>query len=272
MGGLAAAGSIGSAAISSSAAGKAADTQATAAGDASKQIEDYTQKGVDALSGSTTKGVDYLAQILQLQQQFQQPYQTAGTTALDRLSSGFETGGEFTQKFDPGTVQMDPGFDFRLKQGQQTIERSAAAKGGALGGAALKSLERYAQDYSSGEYGNAYNRTYNAYQQDRTNQVSGLQNLVSTGQTAANAMTSAAGSAGAGVAGLYGAGGSNLAGLYSSAGRSVADLTTGAANARASGYVGSANAWGSGISGAGSSILDAYLASQLGKKSTSAIV
>jgi len=241
MGGLAAAGSLGSAAISSSAAGKAADAQQAATGIASGDIKAGTQSGVD-----------YLKQILEYQKSLQQPYMSAGSTALTRLDAGLAPGGEFSSGFDPSTVTADPGFAFRLQQGQQAVERSAAAKGGALGGGALKALTRYAQDYSSGEYGKAYDRSLNTWQTNRSAQLNPLMALAGMGQTATNATSNAAGSAGAGVAGLY-----------SGEGSSLANLATQAGNARASGYVGSGNAWGQGLSGAGNGILQAYLASQI---------
>lgn len=62
-----------------------------------------------------------------------------------------------------GNVQADPGFAFRQQQGEQAINRSAAARGGRLGGATLKALAGFNQDLASQEYGNAANRALSAY-------------------------------------------------------------------------------------------------------------
>jgi hypothetical protein len=75
-----------------------------------------------------------------------------------------------------GNLQMDPGFQFRLQQGQQAIERSAAAKGTLLTGGTLKGLTRYAQDYSSNEFQNRYQRLLGE-QQNRYTQLYGLSAL-----------------------------------------------------------------------------------------------
>jgi len=71
-----------------------------------------------------------------------QAYATANTTG------GTEYGG-FTKA---------PGYDFRLKQGQDSIEASAAARGGLYSGAALKASQQYGQDYATSEYDNYMNR------------------------------------------------------------------------------------------------------------------
>jgi hypothetical protein len=59
--------------------------------------------------------------------------------------------------------QNDPGLQARLALGQQALEHSAAAQGSLLSGGFQKSLNKFAQDYGSAEYGNAYNRAYQNY-------------------------------------------------------------------------------------------------------------
>lgn len=58
-------------------------------------------------------------------------------------------------------VKADPSYQFRMNEGQRALERSAAARGGALSGGALRRQTRYAQDYASTEYTNIYNRIAN---------------------------------------------------------------------------------------------------------------
>jgi hypothetical protein len=100
-------------------------------------------------------------------QGFLQPWQKAGTEALAEWQKGTTAG------FDQSKVTMDPGFDFRLQQGAKALQGSAAARGGVLSGAAQKSLARYSQDYSSGEFDKAYGRQYDGYM-DRLKQLAGI--------------------------------------------------------------------------------------------------
>ncbi len=95
---------------------------------------------------------------------------------------------EMTRSFTASDFVKDPGYDFRMQEGQKALERSAAARGGLMGGAAGKALSRYGQDYASNEYQNAYNR----FGQDRDQRFNKLSSLANMGQSAA-AQTSQAG-------------------------------------------------------------------------------
>lgn len=53
-----------------------------------------------------------------------------------------------------GGFTKTPGYDFRLGEGQRSLEAGLAARGGLYSGAAMKALNRYGQDYASNEYGN----------------------------------------------------------------------------------------------------------------------
>jgi len=55
-------------------------------------------------------------------------------------------------------LQMDPGYQFRMDEGMNTLENSAAARGGLLSGNFLKNSQRFGQDYAANEYQNAFNR------------------------------------------------------------------------------------------------------------------
>jgi len=55
-------------------------------------------------------------------------------------------------------VTKDPGYQFRLQQGTDALEKSAAAKGGFFSGQTGKDLTNYAQNLAAQEYQNAYNR------------------------------------------------------------------------------------------------------------------
>jgi hypothetical protein len=73
------------------------------------------------------------------QREFLQPFQSAGLNALSRIQAGISPGGEFIRPFTMDQFQADPGYAFRLSEGQKALERSAAARGGLISGPALKS-------------------------------------------------------------------------------------------------------------------------------------
>ncbi len=57
-----------------------------------------------------------------------------------------------------GGFTKTPGYDFRLQQGQSSLEAGAAARGGLNSGAAMRDLLKFGQDYGSNEYGNYLSR------------------------------------------------------------------------------------------------------------------
>jgi hypothetical protein len=83
----------------------------------------------------------------------QQPFLQIGTNALNRLNALNQPGANAAQ-----FLQMDPGYAFRLSEGQKSLDRQAAARGGLISGGALKAAARYGQDMGSQEFSNAYNR------------------------------------------------------------------------------------------------------------------
>jgi hypothetical protein len=165
------------------------------------------------------------------QQEFLSPYQQAGLEGQNELmrllglrgeatSAGY---GSLTQPFSQTQFEADPGYGFRMAEGMKALERSAAARGGLLSGAALKGIQRYGQDLASQEYQNAFQR----YQAERQARYAPLQNLMASGQQAAGALS--------GAAGGFGAAG----------GQALADVGA----ARASGYVGQTNAFQQALAG-----------------------
>jgi hypothetical protein len=191
---------VGSAVIGASTARSAAKTQAASAAQASDvQQQQYEQTRAD-----------------------QAPYREAGYNALANLQ---RTAGNVPAafKFGAGDYQADPGYAFRLTEGQKALDRQAAARGGLISGGALRAAQRYGQEMGSQEYGNAYNRALTSYNTDvaRENQLYNRQaGLAGIGQTATN---------------LVGQAGQNYA-------TNVGNLMTGAGAAQAAGQVGMANA------------------------------
>jgi hypothetical protein len=150
-------------------------------------------------------------EMFDLQRAGQEPYRQAGLTGQNRLMEllglGGNTGaagyGKYAQDFGMSDFQADPGYAFRLSQGQQALDRSAAARGGLISGGALKAAQGYGQDMASQEYQNAFNR----YQTNRSNQLQPLGNLMASGQSAASNQGAAAGAYGTNAGQAYMAGG-----------------------------------------------------------------
>lgn len=59
--------------------------------------------------------------------------------------------------------QNDPGYQFRLAQGEQALQNSAAARGVLNTGGTLKDVLGYGQNYASQEYANVFNRALQNY-------------------------------------------------------------------------------------------------------------
>lgn len=77
-----------------------------------------------------------------------QPYIGAGQNAIGNLQR-LQSQPLQTQSF------LDPSMQFAMSEGQKALERSAAARGGVLSGAALKDLTQYATGLASTNYNNA---------------------------------------------------------------------------------------------------------------------
>jgi hypothetical protein len=135
------------------------------------------------------------ADIPGLMRQSQQQSQTSMTPSGPDMSSFFTS----------------PGYQFRRDEGMRGLERSAAARGGAFSGNALRALSEFNSNLASNEFGNYFNQ---------------LASIAGIGQTATN-QTAA-----------YGADHAANAGRNALA----------AGEARASGIIGQGNAIGQGVS------------------------
>ena len=180
-----------------------------------------TTKAANTQADAANRATDISNQQFSQNRADMAPWRAAGETALGQLSAGTADGGEFNRNFTLADFQKDPGYQFRMDQGQSALEHSAAARGGLLNGGTLKAMNRYGQDYASGEFQNAYNR----YNNDTTQRFNRLASLAGVGQTATR----------------------DVANMGMQNATQVGNNMMSAANARASGYMGQANAIGSGI-------------------------
>ena len=246
---------------------QAADTQANAARESGAISKDVADRQLALQTRQYEEGVAR-----------QQPFLTAGTNALARMQAG-----EFTQpaafnandpryaqpgafSFGANDYQADPGYAFRLSEGQKALERTAAARGGLISGGALKAATRYGQDMGSQEYQNAYQRALTGYgtQVDRSNTafsrgLTGYNADVARADTGYNRLASMAGvgqttgqqlnTAGANYANIA----SNTLGNY---GTAAGNAIMGAGAATAAGQMGSANTLASALNTGVSSYLN----------------
>ena len=180
---------------------------------------DAAQTQADAANRSA----DLQRQTYEEQTKLNAPYREAGLAGQNRLmdllglsgNTGNAGYGQYAKDFSMTDFQQDPGYAFRLSEGQKALDRTAAARGGLLSGGALKAAAAYGQNMGSQEYQNAFNR----YQTNRTNQLQPLANLQSVGVNATNQQ--------AAQAGQYGV---NAGNAITQAGQATAAGQMGAAN------------------------------------------
>lgn len=207
-GSIAAAGSIGSAAIGASASNSAANQQASSA-DAATQAQ---------------------LQMFNTVQQNLAPYMGTGNNALMALNNfmGLGTGtGYYGNATAPGVAGFhydpanDPEYQFMLSQGSSAIANQASALGGVNSGATLKALSDYGQQTAL----SSYQTEFSNWNTQMNNVFSRLMNAINVGQSSA---------AGVGTAAM-------------GTGQEIGNNLIGAGNARAAGTMGSANSLAGGI-------------------------
>ena len=150
-------------------------------------------------------------------------------TSSDQITVPSDIGfdrGYFTRQFNNQDLNANlaPGYDFRLKQGIGANLQASNVTGGAVGGNALRSLQDYAQNFASGEYGTAFNQ----FQAQRTNIYNQLKSIADSGLTATTGQANA----------MIGTG------------TNVANITSGLGNAQAASQIAQGNAYSNAIGGA----------------------
>jgi hypothetical protein len=173
-------------------------------------------KAAKTQAGAADRAGELQREQFERQVGLQAPFREAGVRALPEL--------EAASRYTPFGMQQftaDPGYGFRLAEGQKALDRQAAARGGLISGGALKAAQRYGQEMGSQEYTNAFNR----YQTERQARLNPLQSLAGMAQTSVGQL----GQAGQAMA------------------TGVGEAGAAAAQARASGYMGGANALSQGL-------------------------
>lgn len=173
------------------------------------------------------------------------PYTSTGKSAQEELAyqmgltptssaavSG-GAGGSLVKPFTLADYEADPGYAFRLAEGQKALERAKAAGGKYFSGGAIKALTDYNQKSASDEYANAYDR-YQKRQEDLFSRLSGMgkqgQQAASDLATSGDRMTLGQAELGANKSTKYG------------------EDIMGAGESHAMGTLGKAQAWQTGLS------------------------
>lgn len=142
---------------------------------------------MESASSESAAASNYAARLQN--QQFQQtrkdqePWRLAGERALQVIQQtpDFEFTAENFNQF------KDPAYDFRMQEGVNALDRSAAARGRLLSGAQDRAVTRYGSDLASQEFGNAFNRALTT----RNVNLAKQQSLAGIGQSATNIVSQA---------------------------------------------------------------------------------
>ena len=160
--------------------------------------------GANKQAGAAQDATNLQRQQFRQTQQNLAPWLTSGQQALGQLDVGLGLGpntgqagyGSLMQPFGLQQFQASPAYQFNLQQGQQAIDKGAAARGMYYAPQTLQDLGKYQQGLASNEFQNAFQN----YQQQQGNQFGRLFAQSGTGQNAA-AQTGAFGANAANVMG-----------------------------------------------------------------------
>jgi len=107
-----------------------------------------------------------------------------GTRNLETLDQELD---ELTRPFELADFEADPGFQFRIEQGEKGINNFLASRGLAKSGRAGKELARFNQGEATQEFDRAFNR----FQLTQGNRFGRLLTLANVGQQNINTLVSA---------------------------------------------------------------------------------
>ena len=188
------------------------------------------QNAANTQANAATQGQQLLQQNYQnLSPQFN-PYLQTGQQGLSQLQSQLPS---LTQSFGPDQLKSNlaPNYQFMLNQGLGAQSQAMNVGGG--GSNINTANTKFAEDYAS----NAYQNAFNNYQTQQSNIYNKLANIAGIGQQSL----------------------ANLSNLATGNATNISNLGVGAANAQAAGQVGSASALASGLNSVGSNVALASL-------------
>ena len=130
----------------------------------------------------------------------QEPFRQAGLTSVNRLLELYGPGGMYTKTPTMQDLLVDPGYSFRLSEGEKALARMQAARGQYLGGGAIRAGTRYGQELASQEFGNMYSRLMD----QRAAETNALLNVARYGPEAAAQLGIGGRALASGAAAAYG--------------------------------------------------------------------
>lgn len=109
------------------------------------------------------------------------PYRQGGSQAYGMLSDLAGLNGAASGQAAMQNFTASPGYQFRLQEGVNALDRSAASRGMLNSGAQMKALSQYGQGLASEEYGNWLQQLQGLNNQgfQATGQVADSRNLLS---------------------------------------------------------------------------------------------
>lgn len=137
-------------------------------------------KAAAAQTVAADKAIGYQQQQQAQTREDLSPFREAGKTATDQLTARLP---ELTSdiSIDPNTLENSDYYKFASTQGQKAVTNSAAARGLASSGAALKGAAAFAKGLATDTYKTAFDMENT----NRTNAYTRLKGLIDTGENAA---------------------------------------------------------------------------------------
>jgi hypothetical protein len=165
-----------------------------------------SNKAADAQKKAAAQGVASQQQMYDQTRSDLAPYRDQGAQSTAMMGDLYGFNGPEKQAAAKAQFQSDPGYEFQRSEGLRAVEGSAAARGSALSGGAMKALQTYGTGLADQSYGNWYQRLANM-------QGMGQNAAAQTGNIGANTANN--------VSNLYGQAGAAQAGGYLAAGNAI---------------------------------------------------
>lgn len=208
---------------------KAAKAQTGAANKASSAEMQMFRETQNANKAAYKQGAADIGGNFKAAENYIGQYDDYGVKANNRLSALSGINGSAAMQRQ---LEQDPGYQFRMSQGVNALDRSAASRGMLQSGAQQKALTQYGQGLASDELNNAFTR---------------LSSMRDSGQTAANNLSQLRMGRGTALANLAVGQASQNQGLAQNTSNALSGLTMQGGAARAGAYENMGSAINGGI-------------------------
>lgn len=180
------------------------------------------KKAAETSAAGMRYAADTNKQMFDITNENLRPYREQGQVSLKDLVARMP---ELTRAYTPEDFNqgIDPGYQFRLAQGQKAAENQYNRGGGLISGNTMQGMQDYIQGSASQEFGSAFGRNTTS----QTNIFNRLKGIADMGLSATGTTAQAA----------------------TSAGQTIGSAQIGAANAEAAGITGQAKAYGNTLQG-----------------------